>query len=185
MPEKRLWGIQVVKKVIALVLGAMFGVVALVGLAPSAQAYPDVVIDLTAHPQVLYGGQQYTATATSDVTCDWTLEWNGVSKTDTSERFVTKFTAPPVSKITKIPLHGTCDYTAPSGRTSARSAADDAVWHRTIIITVLPRGSASSPPGSGTLPNTGGPSIWLLLAGLALAAGGATAVARSRGSKTS
>jgi len=162
------------------------GLFAAIGFAPSAQAYPEVVIDLSASPTVLYGGQQFTATATANVVCSWTLEWNGDSHHRTGHHnFVTKFTAPDVSKITKIPLHGTCGYTLPdgatpvTGRVAAHSAAaaPHITWRRTIIITVLPQGSASPPSG---LPNTGGPDRWILLAGLALAATGGVVIARTK-----
>ncbi|MCZ4500625.1 MAG: hypothetical protein JWQ74_3180 [Marmoricola sp.] len=175
------------KKILSLVLGAMLGVLAVVGFAPAAQAYPEVVIDLTAQPTTLYGGEQFTATATANVTCSsWTLEWNGDSRSKTAAQFSTRFTAPDVSKVTYIPLHGTCDYALPAGATPVtRSAATDTSWTRTIVITVLPRGQASPPTidDGGKLPNTGGPSLWLLVAGFALAAAGAAAVARSRSAK--
>jgi LPXTG-motif cell wall-anchored protein len=51
------------------------------------------------------------------------------------------------------------------------------------MITVLPRGSAVSPPeNSGDLPNTGGPKFIVLLGGVALllAGAGAVVVARRR-----
>lgn len=164
---------------------ATLGLLALVGLAPAAQAYPDVNFNLTVNRQVIYGGETFTATATSNVTCDWTLVWNGqdsdTTRTHTSSLFVTTYTADEVSKVTKIPLQGTCEYTVPTARTAAhaRSTAR-ATWHKTIMITVLPRGSALPPTTGGTLPNTGGPSLWLLVAGLGLTGIGVTAVARSR-----
>jgi LPXTG-motif cell wall-anchored protein len=178
-----------VKKVLSLGVAALLGLLAVIGLAPAAQAYPEVVIDLSAHPTVLYGGETFTATATSNVDCDWTLEWNGDSRDkNASQQFVTTYTAPDVTKITKIPLHGTCVYTLPDGATPvtgrqvARSAAGPLVtWKRTIMITVLPRGSAVSPPGGGGhLPNTGGPQLWILLLGIGLAGAGAVVTVRSR-----
>lgn len=176
-----------VKKVLSLGVAALVGLLAVIGLAPAAQAYPEVVIDLTAHPTVLYGGETFTATATSNVDCDWTLEWNGDSRDKSaSQEFVTTYTAPDVTKITKIPLHGTCVYTLPDGATpvtgrSATSAAAGPLvtWKRTIMITVLPRGSAVSPPGED-LPNTGGPNLWILLAGLGLVGIGTAVTLRSR-----
>jgi LPXTG-motif cell wall-anchored protein len=167
-------------------VAALLGLLALVGFAPAAQAYPEVVIDLTAEPTVLYGGQTFTATATANVTCDWTLEWNGDTRTKGGvENFETVYTAPEVTKITKIPLHGTCDYLLPDGatpapRVAARAAATPTTWNRTIDITVLPQGNAVSPPTDTGLPNTGGPSMWLLLAGIALVAVGGTVAVRSR-----
>jgi LPXTG-motif cell wall-anchored protein len=176
-----------VKKVLSLGVAALVGLLAIIGLAPAAQAYPEVIIDLTAQPTVLYGGETFTATATSNVDCDWTLEWNGDSRDkNASQEFITTYTAPDVTKITKIPLHGTCVYTLPdgatpvTGRQAAKAAAGPLVtWKRTIMITVLPRGSAVSPPGDD-LPNTGGPNLWILLAGLGLLGVGTAVTLRSR-----
>ena len=175
-----------VKKVLSLGVAALVGLLAMIGLAPAAQAYPEVIIDLTAQPTVLYGGETFTATATSNVDCDWTLEWNGASRDkNASQEFVTVYTAPEVTKITKIPLHGTCVYELPegatpvTGRTSAAAAGPLTTWKRTIMITVLPRGSAVNPPGED-LPNTGGPNLWILLAGLGLVGAGTAVTLRSR-----
>ena len=176
-----------VKKVLSLVVAALLGLLAIIGLAPAAQAYPEVIIDLTAQPTVLYGGETFTATATANVVCDWTLEWNGDSRDkNASNNFTTVYTAPEVTKITKIPLHGTCVYELPegatpvTGRTAAKAAAGPLVtWKRTIMITVLPRGSAVNPPGED-LPNTGGPNLWILLAGLGLVGAGTAVTLRSR-----
>jgi len=176
-----------VKKVLSLGVTALLGLLAVIGFAPAAQAYPEVIIDLTVNRTVLYGGETFTATATSNVDCDWTLEWNGDSRDKSaSQLFVTTYTAPAVTKITKIPLHGTCVYNLPDGATpvtgkmAARTAAGPlTTWKRTIMITVLPQGSAVSPPGDD-LPNTGGPNLWILLAGLALVGTGTAVTLRTR-----
>jgi LPXTG-motif cell wall-anchored protein len=165
----------------ALALGALIALLALLGFSGPAQAYPEVSIDLTVNRQVLYGGENFTATASSKNTvCAWTLEWDGVVRTGSSSGnattdnpFKTTYTADEVSKITKIPLNGTCSYSG----TSARGAS---TWHRTIIITVLPRSSAVSPPGSSDLPNTGGPNLLFLAGGILLLASGAIAVTVAR-----
>lgn len=161
----------------ALALAALIAVLAMVGFSGPAQAYPEVSIDLTVNRQQLYGGENFTATATStNTTCDWTLEWDGKVRTGSSttgDPFKTTYTADEVTKITKIPLHGTCSYTAPTARGTA-------TWQRTIIITVLPRSSAVSPPGGSDLPNTGGPNFVFLLGGLALLLSGAVAVTVAR-----
>ena len=156
-------------------LTALLAVLAVLGFQPSAQAYPDVQINLTVNRQVLYGGETFTATASSqNATCSWTLEWHGdVRKKADTYKFVTTYTAPEVTKTTKIPLHGTCAYTAPTARGTA-------TWERTIMITVLPPSSAVSPPGSSDLPNTGGPNLLFLAGGLALLLAGATAVTVAR-----
>ena len=58
-----------VNKVLSLGVAAVLGLLAIIGLAPAAQAYPEVVIDLSVNRTVLYGGQTFTATATSNVDC--------------------------------------------------------------------------------------------------------------------
>ena len=164
----------------ALAVTLLIAVLAILGATSPAQAYPEVTIDLKVDRSVLYEGQHFTATASSTgTTCQWTVEWNGDSRNGTSttgDPFNTTYTAPAVDKVTKIPLHGTCVYTAPSTPT-ARSSA---VWTRTIMITVLPRNVAASPPGGSDLPNTGGPDWRVLAGGLVLLLSGATAVIVAR-----
>lgn len=168
------------KKLGSLVLVAVIGAVASVALAASAQAYPDAQQNLTVDRQVLYGGESFTATATSNVTCDWTLEWNGDSRDRTAENFVTSYEAPVVTEITKIPLNGTCLYdTLEEPRVAAKSAAVG-TFQKTIMITVLPQGSAVNPPTDGNLPNTGGPNLWFLIAGLASVLGGIVVVRNAK-----
>jgi hypothetical protein len=165
-------------------LVALFvGLIAFVTVAP-VSAYPDLRMSLTVDRDVLYGGQHFTGTATSNVPCDWTLSWNGVTRTHHADDFVTTYTAPIVHQITRIPLHGTCVYVtarAVAPRALARAAAGTATWQRTIVITVLPQGSSVSPPG---LPNTGGPGLAALIFGILLSVAGAVvmlAARRSRG----
>ncbi len=173
-----------VKKLASFSVVVLVGLIAAIGFAPSAQAYPEVIIDLSVNKQLLYGGQTFTATATANVVCDWTLEWNGDSRHQAGhDNFVTTYTAPTVTKVTPIPLHGTCGYTLPDGATPVTgrvaATAPHVTWRRTIIVTVLPRGTVS-PPSHGGLPNTGGPDKWILLGGLCLVAGGTTVIARSK-----
>lgn len=157
---------------------ALLALLATLGLAPSASAYPDVSIDLTVNRQTLYGGEQFIATGTSDVACTWADEWNGSTHhSGATTLYTTTFTAPDVTQVTKIPLHGTCTYTAPSAlRTGGRAAAATSTWNRTIVITVLPPASAVATPGGADLPNTGGPNFWVLAAGVVLLVTGAGAV---------
>lgn len=165
---------------------ALVALLATIGIAPAAHAYPDVTIDLSVNRQVLYGGENFIATGTSNVSCAWNLEWNGAVHTGSGSfgsPYSTTYTAPAVTQITKIPLHGTCTYTSPTSGRAARAAVAGTQWTRTIIITVLPPASAVSPPtqnGGGDLPNTGGPNILFLLGGLVLLATGATAVTVAR-----
>jgi hypothetical protein len=157
------------KSRMAVLIALLVGLVGFT-VAP-ATAYPDYRMNLTVNRTVLYGGQTFTGTATSNVPCDWTLAWNGVVRTHHANDFVSTFTAPNVTRITKIPLHGTCVYVlarAFTGRVLAR-AATTATWQRTIVITVLPRGTVSPPH----LPPTGGPGLPILILGLVLAIAGA------------
>ena len=160
---------------------ALIAALATLAAQSPAQAYPEVQIGLKVDRQVLYGGQKFTATASSNVHCAWTLEWHGKVRTGNGSvgaDFVTTYTAPAVTRSTKIPLHGTCAYDS-SETPSARSAA---TWQQTIQITVLPRSTAVSPPGGGgsDLPNTGGPDWRVLVGGLVLLLSGATAVTVAR-----
>ncbi|WP_457112706.1 LPXTG cell wall anchor domain-containing protein [Marmoricola sp. URHA0025 HA25] len=170
------------KKFVSLGLAAfaaLAGVLVILGAQTPAQAYPELSISLSVNRTVLYGGQTFTATATGNVTCDWDLAWNGAVRDAhraPNAAFDTTFTAPKVTKVTKIPLHGTCVYDAaehPSARTTA-------AWQRTIVITLLPRSSAVSPPVGSHLPSTGGPNLLFLVGGLGLLVAGATAVTVAR-----
>lgn len=170
------------KKVAFTFVAALAAVLVTLGFAPSATAYPDARMDLSVDRQVLYSGGSFTATATANLTCAWNLTWNSVTRDNTSATYVTTYVAPAVTRITRIPLTGTCTYAAPTSGTSARTAATAATWHRTTTITVLPRGSAAAAAkGSGSnLPNTGGPDELVLFAGLALLLAGAGAVKLAR-----
>jgi hypothetical protein len=169
----------------ALALVALVAVLTIVGASSPAQAYPERKFDLQANRTVLYGGQSFTATAVGNVHCDWTLTWNDDSRDATrapNATFQTKYTAPDVSEVTKIPLRGSCAYDAEEKPVQAnfRAAVTPAVWSQKIIITVLPRNAAVSPPGSGSLPGTGGPDWRVLAGGLVLLVSGATAVVVAR-----
>lgn len=165
----------------AVALAALVAGLAMLWFSSPAQAYPDVRIDLSVNRSVLYGGEKFTATASSDgTTCAWTLTWNGVVReggSSTGNSFRTTYQAPQVKHVTKIPLHGTCTYDA----RTAPAARGTATWERTIMITVLPPSTAVSPPvGGSDLPNTGGPNLLFLLGGVGLLVAGATAVTMAR-----
>jgi len=167
------------KKLSALAVLAIAALLAMLGLSAPAQAYPELRIDLTASPTVLYGGQSFTASATSDVSCSWTLSWNGSARrghSNTGTPFTPSYTAPKVTRITKIPLRGTCVYDAAATPTARAGAT----VKRTVMITVLPRSTAVSPPSGSDLPSTGGPNLLFLLGGVALLVSGATAVTVAR-----
>jgi LPXTG-motif cell wall-anchored protein len=173
-------------------------------LAPAAQADADHHFNLAVDRHVVRSGGQFTATARGDVACNWTLEWNDVVRHGDARVFATTYTAPEVARTTRIPLHGICFHDQSRVQRSSRHAMTQASvghgasqlltvtvppgWRREIVITVLPRRSAVSPPSQGgpghgaggILPNTGGPTFWILLAGLGSLLVGAVAATRSR-----
>jgi len=188
---------------------ALIAVLALVGFQSPAQAYPEARIELRVDHQSVYSGESFTATASSNVRCEWTLEWDNKvrrSESTSGSDFVTTFKARNVKTTTQIPLHGTCSYDA-----DQTPDARPATWERTIEITVEPRsssqvsapGNAPGTAGSGAqgsgaqasgaqvsgphlgvagsdLPNTGGPNRLFLVGGLLLVISGATAVTVAR-----
>lgn len=185
-------------------LVVVLAVLGSLGFAPTAQADPPPKAKLSVSRHVLYSDQKFTATATANTTCDWVLEWNGDRRHQVATTLTATYTAPRVTRVTKIPLRGTCFPRQPSApprearapkAAAAGSGASQRLtvivpnsWKHTITITVLPPGSAVSPPddGNGTppnnggeLPDTGGPALWLLVAGLWAVLAGAVAVRSS------
>jgi hypothetical protein len=180
---------------------ALIAMLAMVGFQSPAQAYPDASIDLSVDHQTVYSGESFTATARSDVRCEWTLEWGHQkrhSESSSGQDFVTSFRAGNVKTTTHIPLKGTCAYDAGDGQ-----QAQPSTWTRTIDITVEPRSAEVSAPGNGEngngaqaggaqaagantgaagsdLPGTGGPNRLFLAGGLLLVISGATAVTVAR-----
>jgi hypothetical protein len=167
-----------------LALVVLVAVGACVGLGPSAQADSLPAFRLTVDRHVLHSGQSVTATATTTTRCDWLLEWNGDRHVEHARTSTATWTAPQVSRPTMIPVHATCFYASGAARPDAAPRATGpgqrvAVtvppsWRRTLVVTVLPRGSEVSAPGTvggaghpgGGLPGTGGPALWILFAGL-------------------
>jgi LPXTG-motif cell wall-anchored protein len=169
-----------------------------VGLAPAAQAYPDVTFHAAVSDQRVFSGQSFTATSSANVECAWTHEWNGTSHRGVGQAFTSRFTAPDVQKRTVIPLHFSCTYVAAAG--AGTVAASSATWTRTLDVTVLPArsreavaapvtttGRTSNAAGlpanldGSDLPDTGGPNVAFLVAGLVLLLSGAVAVRVARG----
>jgi LPXTG-motif cell wall-anchored protein len=167
----------------AVALAALVAVLAMLGFSAPAQAYPDARVELTVNRSVLYSGQDFTVRASASASCDWSLEWAGDVRTGTSSSgrdFTATYTAAQVTKVTKIPLHGTCVYSSSASTSAASGARTAATWQRTVVITVLPKSTAVSPPGCADLPNTGGPNLLFLVGGLGLLLAGATAVSVAR-----
>lgn len=149
--------------------------------APEAQGGFRVAVDRS----TLHSGQVLTATGRYSGSCSWIIEWNNERRSTKAKRIVATFVAPKVTKATQIPLRATCFYVSKAPARPARPlpsvrpnvAAQRIVvsvppsFRQTMTITVLPAGAIVSPPhhpgGGGGLPNTGGPDLWILLAGIA------------------
>lgn len=185
----------------ALGFAALIAVLAMVGFQSPAQAYPEARIELRVDHQTVYSGESFTATASSNVRCDWTIAWDHRTQSGPSSSgsdFEATFKARPVKSETQIPLEGTCTYDS-----DASASSHPTTWKRTIEITVKPKSSQVSPPDSGSgahsgaqtgaqasgaqtgvagsdLPNTGGPNRLFLVGGLLLVISGATAVTVAR-----
>jgi hypothetical protein len=169
---------------------------ALVLLATSASAGPAPAFKVALDRHALRSGQLLTATASSTRPCEWVLEWNGTRQHAIGTRFVATFTAPPVTRPRRIPLHALCVYGDPPRRTAgsppARRTRDRSTivvtvpdnWQDTIDVNVLPNGSVegdSDSHGGGHsdgLPDTGGPSRWLATLGALLVLGGSQLIRR-------
>lgn len=151
------------------------------GFTSAAQAGSDVRVDLTVEHQVLYAGESFTATGTSNVDCDWNLDWNDVVReSGATKKFATTYVAPQVSKVTKIRLTAACDYTSP---TAEKTKIGGSTWKRVATIAVLPQpsGAAVAPvDNSANLQGAGGPNVVFLLSGLVLLLSGVTAVTVAR-----
>lgn len=173
----------------------------LVNVAP-AQAYPDVVIDVTVDHQTMVGGTPFTASANASVECQWTLQFRNQTATGQGNHFTHRFSTPVVHKKKVFALHAACEYANDPG-----SATPTSTETRTIPITLLPSGSQVSPPNAGPghgqaghhpdqgshasangsdharagdLPNTGGPATWPIYAGILLIVLGLLAVYAAR-----
>jgi hypothetical protein len=150
-------------------------------LSTTAQAYPDVQVNLTSNREVVYGGQSFTVTASANVNCTWDLTWNDTSRSASGSAVKSTFAAPAVTRITKKPVIGECSYIDAS---AGRSASTSVVEPRQLTITILPAATtAAGPDRSGaSLAGTGGPNRAYLIGGVALLFAGATVaiVARRR-----
>jgi LPXTG-motif cell wall-anchored protein len=165
------------KKLAVLCIAALGAALLVLGTAPSASAYPEVTCDVTVSDQVVKPGQKFTVTGHTPVAVDaknqqiadsmvhWTFDWNGVTKVRTGRTASVTFTAPKVKKTRTIPL-------------TARNTNPVAECVKHFDITVI--GPKSKGPSDNGLPNTGGPTFWLLVAGLVLLLGGGGAAVAGR-----
>ncbi|WP_162891326.1 LPXTG cell wall anchor domain-containing protein [Aeromicrobium sp. A1-2] len=171
-----------------------------------AQAYPDCGIALSLNNSTLEGGQSFKYTADAGtVDCDWTVTYAGKSKTGSGTSISGSFGTEVVTKKTTSKITASCEHatgvapaSAPTqssdakpafystGSSAVLQAADDTVDYPTstcpvsATVTLLPKGVSDA--GDGILPNTGGSSLWILLAGgaLIMAGGGVTLASRRR-----
>ena len=165
------------KKLAVLCIAALGAALLVLGTAPSASAYPEVTCEVTVSHQVVKPGQKFTVTGKTPIAVDaknqpipdsqihWTFNWNGVTKARDGREASVMFTAPKVKKTKTIPL-------------TVRNTNPVTECVRHFDITVI--GPKSKGPTDHGLPNTGGPTFWLLVAGLVLLLGGGGAVAAGR-----
>lgn len=150
---------------------------------------------------VLNSGHQLTVTGRSNRPCVWLIDWHGDRRSAHAATFTTTYVAPQVTKTTRIVVHGTCFYTAkappvprsdaPGHPAAGRLDVQTLVvfvppsWHHDITVIVVPAGAVVSAPGgihipSPGLPNTGGPALWLLVAGALATISGSVVASRAR-----
>ena len=173
------------KNVLRLLVVSVAAFVAL--LVGSSQALADsasCVFNASADKKVVTGGKSVGVSATANVDCAWTVTWNGETrrgKTAAGVPFTATFTAPQVSKRTVINAKVSCAYDVASCDALSGGGRVGSVWNKSIPITVLPSSQgAPAAAAAGDLPNTGGPSWYLLAGGLLLVLAGAGAVRASR-----
>ena len=173
------------KKVLLVAVAMVAAMLAMIGTAQTASAYPETTCSVSVSAQTVHEGDNFTVTASATSTTvdqrtaarlaadqfNWQMTFNGEVRTGSGQTFTQTFKAPNVAEVTKLPL------TVKSVMADAKATCE-----RTVFITVLPDGTVVTPPGEpgGNLPNTGGPRLLILLAGLGLVAVGAFAVRQSR-----
>ena len=168
------------KKLAVLCITALGAALLVFGTAPAASAYPELTCHVEVSPQVLKPGHEFTVTADAagvdsanhainPASVQWTFAWNGVTKDRTGSPASVSFTAPQVTKTKVIPL-----------TVRSSSAAGDCVRHFDVTVAAAAVAVAGPHVGGDGLPNTGGPTFWLLVAGLVLLLGGGGAVVSAR-----
>lgn len=170
-------------KALAGLVLATAGLVTVAGVAPAAQAYPEFQFEASVSAIVVVEGEPFEASSSAAVDCAWTHEFNGKEKRGQGRSFTSTHRAPQVKKETRIPVNFTCEFdgSVTAGR-GVMIPAETAT--RSIEVTVVPReGDRETAAQAGALPNTGGPSKYILLGGLLLLLVGAAAAwaARRRG----
>lgn len=166
------------KKFAATLAAALMVLLGLAALAPSAQAYPTPILTLKLSVQRVVSGHTFNAVATASVTCDTlTVSWDGQSATAPGSRVKHTFRAPIVTVPTVITAVAVCHYSSTTGTGGAAISVTEQTLTARANVTVLP---LSNSAGNGHLPNTGGPSIGWLIAGIAALLAGAGAMLAGR-----
>jgi LPXTG-motif cell wall-anchored protein len=172
------------KKLGTLGVAVLLGMSMTLGLAPSASAYPEPVCNLVVSPTVVHPGDVVTVHCSLDVATSsrtssasaraaanadthWVVTFASSTRTGTGRSFTTHFRAPQVTAATVLSVHSVGTNTVAGVRCD-----------RTSHVRDLPKSAVS--PVHLSLPNTGGPRLFLLIAGLALVLIGGVAVQRSR-----
>jgi LPXTG-motif cell wall-anchored protein len=165
------------KKLIVIGVTALAAAFVTLGFAPSAEAYPETTCNVTVDSQVVHSGDTFEATGSSQqfttprasaaAPVSWTITFNDHVRHATGTSFSEKFKAPVVDVETILPLTATA--LMPDGTTTCT---------HTVNIKIIPDDISVSPPGH--LPNTGGPRLILLIAGLGLVLAGGFAIRQSR-----
>jgi len=169
------------KKLIAIGATGLIALVMLVGLAPAASAYPETTCNVTVDAQTVASQGKVHVHGTADVivtddglgrtaagsTVHWVATFNGTTHTADENVLDTTFDVPAVTTTTTFPLH------------VKAVEPDDTTCERSVNVTVQPSGTVSPPPGDH-MPNTGGPRLILLIAGLGLVVAGAVSIRMSR-----
>jgi hypothetical protein len=167
-------------------------VLAFLGLVvtpPAEAAVPHLEIHLSR--TILASGDPFTVSARANVTCDWIVEFHGERRHTIARSIRTTFTAPEVTRRTRLNVVATCVVHSPPAQHREISAAAGSGSPRDMqaLVVRIPANATVDPPvtvvpgpvvepphsgGHGGLPNTGGPSLWLIELGLGLVLIGTT-----------
>lgn len=177
---------RMAKGLVAIVagLGLVLGCVSLFAAPAQAGDYPALSCDISVSPNPVVGGHDVTVTGRANKSVDWTVMFGPRSAVEAAARaradggmvqtatghgrtFEHVFSTPKVSTRTPYVVKAQCGaktLTAPVAVVPAK-AGD---------------GNDNGDGNGGGLPNTGGPSIWLGILGLALLAEGTRRIHRAR-----
>jgi len=188
---------------------ALAGVMVLLSSGSAmAYVYPDCGIEmhLKIHKTPLTGGNSFDYVASAPGTdCDWTVTYRGETQTGNGETISGTFSTTKVHHKFTSHIVAKCEHLVEAQGVSAPISKSNAVTSAVYTtsaaalpeagpdpqlrtcpisrdITLLPKGHHNDGDDDGSLPNTGGSNLWILvLGGVLLVGGGATIlVARRR-----